>query len=714
MTDNPGGTTRELSATAARRLHEQLEKWRNDLVNLTRRNRLLYFKHTRSASFELAAPSGREILGRLEAPGASDWWSFCIPPVSESPDDPLTPVDRRPHELLVGQKDAREIEAGLKQLERRTNQEFVDRGLWTLYVAFGALHWIDADDGNRVESPLLLVPVTVTRESLKDKFRLRRTDDDAVLNPALSVKLNLDFGIELPRIDEIDIASLDDVYAQVGRAVGERDGWNVRDRAVLSNFTFHKEAMYRDLLDNEEALAAHPIIRAMALGQDAPEVEDFAFEPVPDDQLDAASPPEDLLSVVDADSSQRQCIVAARDGRSFVMDGPPGTGKSQTITNLIAELIGDGQTVLFVSEKAAALDVVQNRLKGVELDPFALELHSHNATRKAVAAEFGRALRQRPRARRSLSAADRVALRRSRESLTEYAQALNEVRQPLGRSLQSAIGRVVTLQSLPQAPIPTVIDTSLTVEQFERIQASAQQLARSWGPVTRGDDFLWRDLVDAAVSASRRQVIVRDIDDAASALERLEAVVDQVDGEVALGWRGAIGEASRLRDVVALAEHPPAALATWLSCDELAPVRSPRCRARADGARPRRGCRSTRGARRSSMGRAAGRRPWRARPDDRRRWRDGSAASGHRADQPRCGFGGAWVRDRRAPTHRRHPSVRHRARTLLRARHHRRHAGAGVRPRHPEQPRRRTNEARGGLVEPVGPGTARGRGDGPP
>src|SRR5690606_3876256 len=148
---------------------------------------------------------------------------------------------------------------------------------------------------------------------------------------------------------------------------------------------------------------------------------------------------------------------------------------------------------------------------------------------------------------RSLAAADRASLRRSRESLSEYVQALNEIRQPLGRSLQSAIGRVVALQSLSQAPIPTLIDTTLTVEQFDHIQATGQQLARSWGPVARGDDFRWRDLVDAAVSQSRRQSIVRGIDDAATALDDLEVVVDQVDGDVVLGWRGSIGEATRLR-----------------------------------------------------------------------------------------------------------------------------------------------------------------------
>lgn len=356
-----------------------------------------------------------------------------------------------------------------------------------------------------------------------------------MVNPALTVKLSTDFGVDLPTIDELDESDLGQVLDAVRRAIGPRSGWSVHDRVVLTTFTFHKEAMYRDLLDNEEVLAQHPLIQALALCAEAPGVPDSYFEPVPEDQLDTVGPPEDLLSVVDADSSQRQCILAAKGGSSFVMDGPPGTGKSQTITNLVAELIGNGETVLFVSEKAAALDVVRNRLRAVGLTAFALELHSHKATRKAVAHELGRALVERPRGTRAMSVIDRASLKGSREALSAYAQSLNEVRQPLGRSLQHAVGRVVSLQRVPQAPLPGTIDASLSPEAFNAILSSAERLGRSWAPVARGDEFLWRDVVDSALSAARRQQIGRDIDEATEALGRLQRVVDLVDDEVALG-----------------------------------------------------------------------------------------------------------------------------------------------------------------------------------
>ena len=118
----------------------------------------------------------------------------------------------------------------------------------------------------------------------------------------------------------------------------------------------------------------------------------------PDELIDEHGRPKDGATVLPADATQRQCINASVDGNSFVMDGPPGTGKSQTIANMIAENIASGRTVLFVSEKAAALDVVETRMRQVGLGDYTLELHSHKATRKEVAQELARALTHHPQA----------------------------------------------------------------------------------------------------------------------------------------------------------------------------------------------------------------------------------------------------------------------------------------------------------------------------
>ena len=168
----------------------------------------------------------------------------------------------------------------------------------------------------------------------------------------------------------------------------------VRD-CVLATLSFTKETIYRDLLDNENLIFESNLVKAITIGGDARE--DLAFKPIShnSDELDELHPPESLNSILDADGTQRACIVAAKEGRSFVMDGPPGSGKSQTIANVIAELLGLGKSVLFVSEKIAALEVVKKRLDESQLGEFVIELHSHKATRKAVASQLGDAVRKR-------------------------------------------------------------------------------------------------------------------------------------------------------------------------------------------------------------------------------------------------------------------------------------------------------------------------------
>ena len=133
--------------------------------------------------------------------------------------------------------------------------------------------------------------------------------------------------------------------------------------AVIGLFSFHKLVMYQDLLTNTGQIKAHQVVRALTGEQTANS--DIAGDVVDERQLDAMQKPEETFQILDADSSQQQCIQAALQGVTLVLQGPPGTGKSQTIANIIAEFIARGKTVLFVSEKMAALEVVSklNRLR---------------------------------------------------------------------------------------------------------------------------------------------------------------------------------------------------------------------------------------------------------------------------------------------------------------------------------------------------------------
>ena len=474
---------------------------------------------------------------------------------------------RRPH-ILVGNKTSENLGSSLRRLDQVSQQTFADRGFWSLYIGAGFITWQDHDD-KLVESPLLLVPVRLRREGDVGHWSVEGTDDDITLNPALQLVMEQNYGLTLPDIDADDV-DLDDYLAAVRGVVAGQQGWTVTSRAVMTTFSFHKEAIYRDLTEHAQQVLEHPMVQLLALGPDAPTGEKYAFDPVSEDSVDLELPPEQMMSILDADSSQRKSIIAARQGRSFVMDGPPGTGKSQTIANIIVELISAGKSVLFVSEKAAALDVVRNRLAEKRLDPFLLELHSHAATRKQVAAELNNALTKSPRATSRFGAVEMKSLAKDRHDLTEYAEAMNGVRPALGRSLFTVLGRVAHLEAHRDIAVPSADSwAELTDEALAAILDRAAALGRAWGPVVRGPDFLWRDLravTGTHVDVDAMQRSARQARDAATALvTRCEAV----DEDFGMPFGRHLDDAVRRRDVLSLVEGRPAGVLTgWLSQDD--------------------------------------------------------------------------------------------------------------------------------------------------
>ena len=150
--------------------------------------------------------------------------------------------------------------------------------------------------------------------------------------------------------------------------------------------------------------------------------------------------------ILDSDSSQHEAIEAVKRGASLVLDGPPGTGKSQTIANIIAEFLAMGKSVLFVSEKSAALEVVKRRLDKRRLGDFCLECHSHKSNKKQVIDELGRCL-DLPAETYKDHSDDLNRLFETRESLNAYVRALHEVRQPLGLSAFQVHGRLAAIQT---------------------------------------------------------------------------------------------------------------------------------------------------------------------------------------------------------------------------------------------------------------------------
>lgn len=555
-----------------------LRRWGEDLVDLSRRNRLLYFKHLKTGTleFEQTAPT---VLAGLRRPGRSPGWRIHIPPEPDHLDLGSAALTQppKPTELVIAEsmgKNGRQIARSMRTLESKSRTEFLDTGLHMLHLGLGFLHWRDPDsqDSERdhlVRSPLYLLPVELRHDRAQGSWRLVESDrSEAEINPTLAVALDKHYEVTLPALDDLKADDYASVAAAVRRAV-HRSGWTVDDSVALATFTFHKDAMYRDLRDNEDIIAGHPTIRLLAEGPASAQAAVVDFEVEQEDGLDDRHPPEDLACVLDADATQRRCLIHARQGSSFVMDGPPGTGKSQTITNVIAQLLSDGKTVLFVSEKAAALEVVHNRLAEAGLDPFVLSLHSHKTTRKAFHQELGKALRERPQATSRFTPADRADIERRRKQLTDYAIAVNEVRQPLQRSLHDVVGEVSQVAKHPCIPLPELDFTKLDPSRYQHIIDHSGQLARSWGPVERGDDFLWRDLAKDRLSGSDQTDHRHRVERLSQALSGLQHACEAVQEDLHIAGQLSMERVEWLHELLSLIENQHPVSLAWLTTPDL-------------------------------------------------------------------------------------------------------------------------------------------------
>ena len=280
----------------------------------------------------------------------------------------------------------KELGKVLKKLQRAAKVSLEENGANTLYLALGFLRWFETDKSTRPRyAPLVLVPVDIVRKLAGQTYALRARDEDTQVNITLLELLRQDYGI---RIDGLDPVPEDDygvdlplIFDTIRAAVSKKTGWEIVDLAFLGQFSFSQFIMWNDLRNRSAELESNKIVASLISGalEWAPQSADLSPA-----ELDASVSPSDMAVPTSADSSQLAAIYAASQGESFVLHGPPGTGKSQTITNMIANALYHGKSVLFVAEKMAALSVVQKRLAKLGLDPFCLELHSNKAQKRAV------------------------------------------------------------------------------------------------------------------------------------------------------------------------------------------------------------------------------------------------------------------------------------------------------------------------------------------
>ncbi len=514
---------------------KRVEDWKSRLIDLSRKNNLLYFKKGKRGNLTITQPDSQKIFDALvnkksrldfysppEAPKAEkvgrtekaskkatsktkakdngkvkakEETEVPEPRVAKEPvkaatiEEPETTKKLGANQLEAGTLIRQELERALKLLERRSLLDYRERGVRILYAAFGTLNWVDAETKEAVQSPLILVPLELGKETIRAPYSiaLPPVEDEAVLNPALTAKLKNDYKIDLPPLpEEWEEARLADYYKQVEHAVAEL-GWKTETSTDLGLFSFQKLVIYKDLESNAQLVTQHTIIRAIAGIKE----DNLIVNGLPEEKdVDKIQTPSKTYQVLDADSSQRVAIEYALRGQSFVMRGPPGTGKSQTIANIVAECIANGKSVLFVSDKMAALEVVYKRLSEVGLAHFCLELHSSKANKQEVVAELKRSLDENLVPRKLPSTHEFDRLSEYRDALNGYVSALHDKHPYLQRSVYEVLSVLSGLERVPFIPVGLTDLGTLTPQKMRELEELVSYLSKVW-QVIEEQDFPW-------------------------------------------------------------------------------------------------------------------------------------------------------------------------------------------------------------------------------
>ena len=436
-------------------VERQLEAARQSLLELNMRNRLLNFRPTKARTIRIIDEVPSDVYERLVL---DERLMELLPALDEN----------KEHQRLESQQDLfnNTSEQGKEDtviwespsLEARIAQHHKDRFLHTplekadlqkrlfytyqqsrsvleeqgytiFFLALGFLAWKESPESHEFrKAPLILVPVELERKKVAVSFRLTWTGEDILTNISLQAKI-AEQGIDLPDFEMPDNKTgIDDYFNAVARSIQKEREWSVLPDIYLDFFSFTKFIMYKDLdpeaWPDDMSPADHHLIQAIF----DPSEDGASQVGFDESEIDQKLDFRNLYHVMDSDPSQIAIIEDVKNGRNLVVEGPPGTGKSQTIANLIAEVLATGRTVLFVSEKMAALEVVKGRLDKVGLGDFCLELHSRKSKKKEVLKELERSISRQP-AKREIKEAEYTQLESLRSELNGYAKSLRE---PIG------------------------------------------------------------------------------------------------------------------------------------------------------------------------------------------------------------------------------------------------------------------------------------------
>lgn len=440
---NPDPHLRESLVAASR------DAWKTRLIDLSRRNNLLFYRPL--------------VNGTLELPISSELTDFLATgeavPLSELLADEELPA------------------ANIRTIARKGLENLEEKGLSTLFLALGRCSWTAEDGGRDPFAPILLIPVTLKFKGHDIQSTAIEIAGDLEVNPVLIHFLNEKLNVKISAEDVLDtyrpdienqvydFTSTDDgpeelsidfegvleflfegVLELLTTRAKKVPGFSAKPFAVVGNFSFQKLAMVKDLENLTGDLISNDVVAAIAGDAGARAKLSTLQVDVDPKGLDLVSP--DLeFAVMEADSSQQTAISGIVAGQSAVVHGPPGTGKSQTITNLIATLAAHGKKILFVAEKRAALEVVKSRLISVGLDHLAIDLHGADLAPKKVMEQVAKTLTLVRDAVSPSVEETHGAFVERRDRLNQHDERVHEIQAPAGLSVYQLQGLLLRLPS---------------------------------------------------------------------------------------------------------------------------------------------------------------------------------------------------------------------------------------------------------------------------
>lgn len=452
-------------------ISNRIIKWKEKLIDLTRRNRLLNFKSPKNASIKIIDEIPTELF-RILVANSKQMKFLPIKDNEEGTPEELrlsrealnNGIEFKAQEFEKYDRDAlagkhvdsflqtnlpeKDLARTLRKISTAAKNAMDDLGYNTLFLTLGSVVWYESDSSDiKYEAPLILLPIRLVRANMNDVFRAEYNDEDIIINPALVLLLKSEFHISLDDLitNDIDDTNILKIFETVQERIRIKKHWKLYNNSYIGLFSFAKFVMYKDLEEHTDLVKNSPLVRNIC-GYGEKQVVDIE-QVCPIHNLDNDFLPQNNFSILDADSSQQQAIEFVKQNNNLVIQGPPGTGKSQTIANIIAELLSQGKKILFVSQKIAALEVVQNRLEANGLAPYCLELHSNKTNRRSILQNLMDSMSA-PEMR-DYTGSSLDLLQQKRIELDEYVKAVHQPMGNIHKSPYEAIGIIYSDLSIP-------------------------------------------------------------------------------------------------------------------------------------------------------------------------------------------------------------------------------------------------------------------------